>query len=892
MNGVQIRGQKTTLTEDVNEIKLGLCPKTLKYDMFELSIYIQRLADSHRIRWHPIVLSFSFTSKELRADPWTNLRDSLEQLDIKYSAEYEPTTTHVVSKKRNTSKGLQALINGRYIVTDSFINAIVQATEIPEGEEGASSALEQDFEANWPNPLDHLPPRGEEPGNHTTETYAPDARRQEVFDGYTFIFYEKKQYDNLFPAISAGKGKALLKEVVPNRTRVDEFVRYVKSVAGEKGLGSFEDGSEGKGVVVVRYTPKGEDSAWYAEFFTKFAQQLDHRPIDQKEFLEAILACDASMLRRPLEAMSQPVSVSASVEPQSSEKVRPAVEDRKEVEQSAPKQPQPSAEVPATEESAPAPHRRERRTGRSRFKGFDFDDDDIIIETPQAQSSTQVPALPQVPSASQDSLFVSQREPSLAPSEPMLEEEAPCNTRTTRQTHRKRVLSPLPEHDNSALLDEIAPITAAVKRRRIEAGQDPVPPLPEPEPEREDEDVEMVEESPPRKGKKGAATTARGKKKKIKQEDEENVLELARRRREEAEAAAAAERQRLAQLGDNIDYAAIRRLHIIEEIEVRQPEPHGPNRTREQDIADGRWDPRWNGRKNFKRFRRQGETGVRMPVQSVIVPLEEVRTKEYGIGDDYWLEDEEGRVPRRPKETQTQERSTIGSVRDGSGFAAAAASGKGKEKEKENEKEVGRPGSSAAAAKQRSKPAPRRTVLTLDSSDEDEDEPSPHAPGIDTISDSEPEVVSSFPSVIPASEPSRSRAAKAAERANALRSSAHSSQSPTQQHRESQLSTGSSKIQLTLAPGSSSLSFSRSGTAAGRNENGKRPFGSFVSGESTASGRGMSVESGSVRGESASKRQKQGSSGGGSFLATRRKDDGSEEESEDDELKFRFGRRR
>lgn len=32
---------------------------------------------------------------------------------------------------------------------------------------------------------------------------------------------------------------------------VDDFVCFVKGVVGEKGFGFFEDGSEGKGVVVV-----------------------------------------------------------------------------------------------------------------------------------------------------------------------------------------------------------------------------------------------------------------------------------------------------------------------------------------------------------------------------------------------------------------------------------------------------------------------------------------------------------------------------------------------------------------------------------------------------------------------------------------------------------------
>ena len=213
-------------------------------------------------------------------------------------------TTYVVAKKRNTSKGLRALINGKHIVTEQFIDAIVAAaTPVTDADGQETCPLERDLEGNWPDPLQYLPPRGEEPSDKPVGAYAPDERRKEIFDGYTFVFYEKKQYENLFAAITNGKGKALFKAAIPNETEIDDFIRYVKGVAGEKGLGEFEDGSEGKGVVVVRYLPakEGPESVWFKEFYTAVALRLDHRPIEQSEFLDAILAVDPAMLRRPLE---------------------------------------------------------------------------------------------------------------------------------------------------------------------------------------------------------------------------------------------------------------------------------------------------------------------------------------------------------------------------------------------------------------------------------------------------------------------------------------------------------------------------------------------------------------------------------------------------------------
>lgn len=256
----------------------------------------------------PIVLSYTFTSKELKANPFAAIYERLGPLDVKVLQEFIPgTTTHLVAKKRNTSKGLQALIGGKHIVyNDCFAQALVKAATAVDG----PAPLEIDFEANFPDPLKYLPPKGEEPTEQDQSSYAPDPARQEMFEGYTFVFYEKRQYDNLFAPISEGGGKVSLMQAVPEKTTVDDFVRFVKGLAGEKGFGSFDDGTEGKGVVVVRFNPvKGDGNVtdWYAEFGRNVALYLDHRLIEQNEFLDAILGNDASVLRRPLEIESSGV---------------------------------------------------------------------------------------------------------------------------------------------------------------------------------------------------------------------------------------------------------------------------------------------------------------------------------------------------------------------------------------------------------------------------------------------------------------------------------------------------------------------------------------------------------------------------------------------------------
>lgn len=240
------------------------------------------------------------------------IQQNLEPLDIKYTAEYESEyTTHVVMKKLgNTSKVLQALVDGKPFVSEAFVNAVVSAAKPHPGENGAeTSELEEDFEAAWPKAKRHLPPRADGPGaDRSAKTFSPDRKRREIFEGYTFIFYERKRFDDLFPVIASGKGKALLKEAIPDKTEIDDFIRYVKSIAGEKGLGEFEDGSEGRGVVVVRYVPStgGPTDEWYLNFYNQVALRLDHRPIETRDFLPAILDNEPAQLRRALEVEPTP----------------------------------------------------------------------------------------------------------------------------------------------------------------------------------------------------------------------------------------------------------------------------------------------------------------------------------------------------------------------------------------------------------------------------------------------------------------------------------------------------------------------------------------------------------------------------------------------------------
>lgn len=582
INDNKIKGEKVVLTDDTTTLQMG------------------SFQSKFHITWQPVVLSYSFTAKELRADPLTRLQNSLEQLDIKYLSDYDnQRTTHIVTRKRNTAKGLQALVCGRYIVGSDFVDAVVAAASPPAGADSyAASLLEGDFDGNWPDATHYLPPATDDGVLREDALFAPNPGRAEIFDGYTFVFYDKKQWDTLMAPITAGKGKALLHEIVPKETQVDDFIRYVKGVAGEKGLGEFEDGSEGRGVVVVRWLPTdGDNLEWYTDFYTTISLRLDHRLIDQKDFIGSILGNDASVLRRPLEEEDSQAADTG-----------PHGEHEGANTQSAPSQDSISAP------RLSALRRRARGAGGSRFKGFgiDIDEDEEPAKPVPPPAKAPPPAV-----ASQESLFVAQNDDDTVLADA---------SQSERRSLRKRAASPAEREVD--IMEGFAPTAAQVKRRRIEAGEDPVPRRSSPPPEASKRPVE----------------------KPVKVKKEIDVLDVARQHREEAEARARAERQELETAPDGLDLVEIRRLQITEPMALREVPPA---RTRERDVADGRWDPAWNGRKNFKKFQRRGAEQGRL-AQKIIVPLEQVQTKAFGIGADYWLEDASQQKGRKKQSERSQ----------------------------------------------------------------------------------------------------------------------------------------------------------------------------------------------------------------------------------------------
>lgn len=237
-------------------------------------------------------------------DPLKAKRERLEQLDIKAILEYVTnSTTHVVAAKRNTAKGLQALINGRFLVDEPYVDALVYAaTPADLAEEENASPLEQDFDEAWPKPENFLPPAGKEPTAQPPQSYTPNPQREKIFQSYVFVFVDQAQFETLMPAITAGHGKALFYDVTPGETTMEAAVAYMRNTAGDKGFGDLDRESHEGGVVLVRHNKVDKKwDAWFTDLVHGVSRAIHQKAIAQGDFLDAILANDATRLRRSLD---------------------------------------------------------------------------------------------------------------------------------------------------------------------------------------------------------------------------------------------------------------------------------------------------------------------------------------------------------------------------------------------------------------------------------------------------------------------------------------------------------------------------------------------------------------------------------------------------------------
>lgn len=502
----------------------------------------------------------------------------------------------------------------------SYIDALVYAATPSDLENLESlSPLETDFDTAWPDPSLHLPPPGKEPMQRPPESFAPNPDRINIFDGYTFIFGDVTQYQNLADPINNGHGKALMYQINPGVTTAEEVVQFMRNSAGNKGLGEEREGSGG--VVLVRFRSQGQCEDWSIELGNRVAVMTDQRVIQQSEFLDAILANDASSLCRSL-----PPAPDSS--PEASPNVVPESQPAPILSQPAPTLPEntepPSASQISENVSQVPNSKPSGRSKGSHIRGFvskmkNFDDGFDLASIP-AYFPEGENAESSLPSAIDPEPL--SEPPSQHPVQQLSQKPLQKSQQPSQRQSRLEDVEEEAEQEEEDVMAGLMPGANAMKRRRAETG-------PRRRASPDTRPKEEVERKP--------------KRQKL------DVLEAARKHREAEENAQRRQEEEETRRDDLNDtpIEKLKGLAIVEEWDVPLREPHEPR--------EERWDERWNGRKNFKKFRRKGEPRYASNrVQKVIVPLVEVTRKDYGIGDHYWTSGHESRIDSpavsRPRE--------------------------------------------------------------------------------------------------------------------------------------------------------------------------------------------------------------------------------------------------
>lgn len=212
------------------------------------------------------------------------------------------------------------------------------------------------------------------------------------------------------------------------------------------------------------------------------------------------------------------------------------------------------------------------------------------------------------------------------------------NGSTQAVNPRKRPAPSPDEDDDEMAIDKLLPAAAAMKRRRLE------------EAEENHRSGILNEQSFEASQKVPEGEKAKTAKKELK------IKDVVRERREAEEEAAKQDEENLRETLEGMTVEEMKNLVVVEVMELpdraRRPQRNEPNGT-----ANSRWDDRWNGRKNFKKFCRRGGATPARRGQAVIVPLEEAKKKDYGIGEDYWLETEKTKKKRRDRDHVSQSQS-------------------------------------------------------------------------------------------------------------------------------------------------------------------------------------------------------------------------------------------
>lgn len=636
IDGVLIKGKTQELKNAVTSIRPGSCP-------YELVI-----------TWLPRIVTFALSKKEIKNGLLKAKQDQVKELDIKAVSDYmTEQTTHLVSQKRNTAKGLQALIEGKHIVTDTYIDALIYASAPGDlDEEERLCPLELDFDEAWPDPAPHLPPRGKEPTERPADSYKPDPARKKIFDKYFFVFFDQIQYDQLLPPITTGHGKAVIFKPTDAST-VEEALTFVQNAVGSRTR-----------VILVKVNETEDGQSPTTDLVDGLGTQLGIEPASQSDFLDAILANDASQLRKPRsQTAASKTSAIQRTEPKRSQANGHASNSLLEAPQirasdlADPPAPTASSRQGSTApESVPSRNMREaseqssmpdenpRPFKRARHippkKGFDdFDDDfnpDFIAAYEEVESS---PPRPQ------------NRSQRAARSQ--IDEDGSVKKEPVSANRRAKSPTPLEDSEPDDNMDDLLPAAAAMRKQKqreeAEARRNGQPVKPA---------ISQAKPEPFLKPKKEVKLI--------------DVREALRARKEAEKEAEEKERKHLQELQED-DEGRQGPANLVKVVEYELPvRRHPENGTNAYKGAE--WKPEWEGRPNYKGFRRardklnNGNGPAKQP-EKIIVPVVVAKKQSYGLGDQYWEKSQEEkeraardkerkkRASQKTSQNQTQGRS-------------------------------------------------------------------------------------------------------------------------------------------------------------------------------------------------------------------------------------------
>jgi hypothetical protein len=643
----------------INGEKLNGAERTL--DGQKYSVKLGSWENAFQLEWRPVVLGFSGISRsaQTKGTALVSEREKLESAGIKLSTEYiSNLTTHVVAQKRNTAMGLEGLVQGRWLVEPSFVDALASACKPKDGVNDGEpnvSPLEEDFERYWPNEMNHVISAGNEPIPRPDDWMKPDPARSAVFENFTFLFLSPKQHGLLLPAISSGGGKAVAFNFQNDTTTKDEVIDFVKELAGQKQARNFllsQEAGPG-GIVVIRADEKS--AGRNNDLMASIDLALDQRSVEQNELLDVILSNDASVLRRPLRDSTQSVAGTPRAESRPPNSGRAVHDFRQQeeqlttvlespittmqppagVEEEEAADPQPEEQLTAVERLRLRKAERDRRKARKPTVSHAFDESQVVPPSPDSPE-------PEMP-ASQPSQRQVNRSVNMEASSHL--------SQNSQQNGRKRPASgPLdefPDETPEQQMDRILTGPAAFKRQKTAAlarGKSSSA-----EPKEKSAPSKTGKDDPKAKAKKGG-------------KHETELQQQMRAQREKEDAARRKDEESIREM-QGADVSKIRIEHKIETFDLPvRPTPETSAAAEEG--REGRWNPAWDGRANFKKFRPKNARpngGAQVQTPKVTITLEEVPGRGHGLGDEYWVQPQPDKSKRK-SQSQSQSQAMRGSA--------------------------------------------------------------------------------------------------------------------------------------------------------------------------------------------------------------------------------------